>query len=248
MTLSKIILTLGLIGFFTSGCSNNNYSAQEAVSVEAPEGEGNEGSSADNKDEETENSETENEGEITFTFSASSNHTLLGGKKQVFNYDAENELLEILIPLPEELSAIGVEGSLPNNPNIKINLDVERSALVISTPLKNYLELVKNPSGLPNGRPLPGVNGGEPPSFGFPLPFNNVDAYGYAALDSVSVYIEFDWKLDFLKATVPIYSDQNKSKRVGQVYLLNAVNGYSAGVFLSLSLPDELSVLIANAQ
>jgi len=247
MTVSKIIIALSFIGFLASGCSNNNYSAQEGEIVENAENKENSESGTE-ESEENENSETENEGEITFTFSASSNHTLLGGKRQVFNYDAENESLEILIPLPKDLTTVGIEGNLPNHPNVRIDLDIERSALVISTPLKDYLDLVKNPSGLPNGRPLPGVNGGEPPSFGFPLPFNDLDAYGYAALDSVSVYIEFDWKLDFLKATVPIYSDQNQNLRVGQVYLLNAVNGYSAGVFLSLSLPDELSVLIANAQ
>lgn len=245
MTFSKLILSLCLIGFLGTGCSNNNYEQQENGSSKTSEDDG-QNRASDNNDEKKETEEKN--GETSFTFSASSKHTMLGGARQVFNYDAENERLEVLIPLPEELSTIGFEGTLPNHPQISFNLDVVRSAIVISMPLKNYLDLVKNPSGLPNGRPLPGINGGEPPSFGFPLPFNNVNAFGYAAVDSLSLYVEFDWFLSSLSLRVPIYSDQDKNQRVGQIYILSKVNEYSSGLFLTLSLPDELSVLIANAQ
>jgi len=241
MTFSKIILALSLIGFLGTGCSNNNnYKSDEAENILNQESLiGEENNSNVNEDETT---------EPKYNFSASADHTILGGARQVFNYDAENERLEVLIPLPEELSTIGFEGVLPNHPDISFGLDSVRSTIVISMPLKNYLNLVQEPSGLPNGRPLPGINGGEPPSFGFPLPLNNVNAFGYAAVDSLSIYIEFDWALSFLSLRVPIYSEQDQSQRLGQIYLLSKVNNYSSGLFLTLSLPDELSVLIANAQ
>jgi len=238
MTFSKFILAFSLIGFLgTTGCSNNNYSSAEDGS-EAPADGSNNGSSDD--------SQTEKEGETSFTFSASTSHTQLGGKRQVFKYDLVNERLQLLIPIPANLGMIGIEGSLPNRPDVTFELDTDENAIVINFPLKNYLEIVQNPTTLPNGRPLPGINGGEPPSFGFPIPFNNVNAYGYAAVDSISIFVELDMKFP-LSFNVALTSDKDGS-RVGKIYLLTAVNGYKGGIFLTLSLPDELSVLIANAQ
>lgn len=244
MTFSKIILALSLVGFIGTGCTNNNYSSQSDKTTQendTSKEETNNGSSTDE-----ENKQPEQEGETSFTYGASSNSFLLGGLRQVFNYDLENERLELLLPLPAGIDMIGVEGSLPNNPEVSFGVDIDRSAIVVSFPLKNYLEITQNPSGMPNGRPLPGINGGEPPSFGFPLPLNDLNAYGYAAVDSISLYIELNLKNSF-SFQVPITSDKDGS-RVGKIYLLPAVNGYKAGVFITLSLPDELSVIIANAQ
>jgi len=240
MTFSKFILALSLIGFLGTGCSNNNYENSQT------EKSTNEDTNKSSSNPEEEVKQPAEEGETTFTFSATSNHQLLGGKRRVFNYDLENERLELLVPIPDGLDMIEFEAELPNKPEIKIEMDSEENALVLSFPLKNYLDIVRNPSGLPNNRPLPGINGGEPPSFGFTLPFNDVNAYGYAAIDSISLYLELDMKVPF-SFNFPLLSEQNNT-RVGKFYVLQAVNGHKGGVFLTLSLPDELSVLIANAQ
>lgn len=238
MTFSKFILAFSLIGFLGAGCSNNNYTASDDTKKESVD-DTNNGSS-----KEEENSETEQEGETSFTFAANLNHQFLGGKRQVFNYDSVNERLELLVPLPNGID-IGVEASLPNHPEVTINVDLIRNALVVSFPLKNYLDVVRNPTGLPSGRPLPGINGGEPPSFGFPLNVGKLNAYGYAAFDSISFFVElnFDTFISFRTAL-----KSNSGQQVGMLYVLPQTNDLKGGIFLTLSLPDELSVLIANAQ
>jgi len=239
MTFSKLILAFSLIVFLGTGCSNNNYSETEKTNSESSENETNNGSSTNQ-----ENSQTEQEGETSFTYSASLNHNWLGGARRVFNYDSENERMELMLPLPEGID-IGVEATLPNHPEVIINVDLVRNALVLSFPLKNYLDVVRNPSGLPSGRPLPGINGGEPPSFGFPLSFKDLNAYGYAAVDSISFFVELNFNT-FVSFRTPLMS--NNGQQVGMLYVLPEANGLKGGIFLSLSLPDELSVLIANAQ
>ena len=61
------------MGFLSTGCSNNNYDQQDSSSSDITnEADGE--NKASNKEEDTKETE-EKEGETSFTFSASTNHT-----------------------------------------------------------------------------------------------------------------------------------------------------------------------------
>lgn len=242
MTFSKFILAFSLIGLLNVGCgSNNNFSSNDASSTDGT----NRGSSDNSENSENNNEEGNREGKTSFTFSSSVQSNFFGNG-QVFKYDSDSNKIEVAIPFPLAAVLFEVSGTLPKHPNVSFRVDPVARAIVFSIPVKNYLDIVRNPDSLPNGRPLPGVNGGEPPSFGLPLGFLDLDAYAYAAVDSISLYIESSLDLP-LTIKVPLTSDQT-DKQVGAVHWLAPVNGYKGGVFLTLRLPKELSVIIANAQ
>lgn len=239
MTFSKFILALSLIGLLNVGCgSNNNFSSNDGSSVTDGR---NDGSSTDGEN----NNSGNNEGKTSFTFSSSVQSNFFGNS-QVFRYNSGNNSLEVAIPFPLAADLFEVSGTLPKYPNVNFRVDPVERAIVFSIPVENYLDIVRNPDSLPNGRPLPGINGGEPPSFGLPLGFLDLDAYAYAAVDSISLYIESSLDLP-LTIRVPLTNDQT-GEQIGSIHWLAPVNGHKGGVFLSLRLPKELSVIIANAQ
>jgi len=238
MTFSKLLLTLSLIGLLNVGCGGVGSSSPTSNPTQREDGVNNGSNTEDNN-------EGNREGKVVFNFSASVESNLFGSG-QVFNYDSVNDRLEIGIPFPLAARLFEVSGTLPNYPSVTFRVDPIARAIVFSIPTKDYLDITRNPDSLPNNRPLPGVNGGEPPSFGLPLGFLGLDAYAYAAVDSISMYIEADLDLP-LSIRVPLTSDQT-GKQVGSVEWLPPINGHKGGVFLSLRLPKALSVIIANAQ
>ena len=238
MTFSKFLLTLCLISFFATGCGSNSNSSVEQPSQNIEEGT----NTGSNTNEET---TPEKEGETTFLFSVNSNHRLLGGERRVFRYDIENEMLELSLPLPN-LPLSDTSGSIPRYPNVTFEIDTVENALIVRFPLRNYLELTRNPTELPTGRPLPGISGGEPPSFGFSLEALGLDAFGYAAVDSFSIYVETNLNIPFTLST-PLRTEQGGAE-VGRIHLLASTANFNSGVFLTINLPRELSAIIADAQ
>ncbi len=198
-----------------------------------------------------ENSQTGQMGEESqfINFSASYNmneNSPFFGKGQLINYNNETKSIEVSAPFPLASLMPKTSGSLPNHPEITYETDPEANTITLIIPTENYIDLVENPNTLPDGRPLPDVNGGEPPSFGFPLNFLKSNAYGYAAFDSFSIFIESSLKLP-INLELPIKSDQD-GRQIGKLHWLKPENGHSGGVFLSVRLPKELSVILANAQ
>ncbi len=184
---------------------------------------------------------------ISFSAGISDSSGVLGNN-QIISYNNTTKSLEIKIPFPLISIIPETSGTLPQNPNIAFVTNPVEKTITLIIPLLNYIELTENPTTLPDGRPLPGVNGGEPPSFGFPLTFLSSSAYGYAAFDSFSIFVETDLLKNLpFDLNFPIKSEQNQS-HIGSIYLLAPLNNYHGGVFLSFSLPHELSVLLANIQ
>lgn len=164
----------------------------------------------------------------------------------IVNYNNSDNTLEFTVPFPLAALLPDSSGTLPNHPDIAFRTDASDKTLTISVPVSKYIDLVKNPTTLPDGRPLPGITGGEPPSFGFPVSFSGKKAYAYVAFDSFSIFIESGSNLP-INFEVPIKSRQDEST-IGSVYWLPPLNSFSGGVFVSLRLPKALSVFLANAQ
>ncbi|MGH1468439.1 MAG: hypothetical protein ACRBBP_06130 [Bdellovibrionales bacterium] len=236
MKATKLILILSTTLLFLTGCGSNDSSSS--------------GSIADNGNTEHSQgngSETTPPVNENITFSAAINDPSgIFGDGQVINYNNATKSLEITVPFPLAALLPNASGTLPKHPNIAFETDSLEKTLTLSVPIRNYVELVESPTTLPNGRPLPGVNGGEPPSFGFPLGFLGLGAYGYAAFDSLSIFIESSFKLP-INFEVPIKSEQDGS-HIGKVHWLAPLSGQSGGVFISFRLPKELSVILANSQ
>ncbi len=238
MKATKLILILSTTLLFFTGCGGSSSSSGSGKITE------------DSKQEHAQSGDDSAQtppANENITFSAAINDPSgIFGSGQVINYNNSTGSLEVTVPFPLAALIPNASGTLPNNPDISFVTDSLEKTITLSVPVRNYVELVENPTTLPNGRPLPGVNGGEPPSFGFPLGFLDLDAYGYAAFDSFSVFIESSFKLP-INFEVPIKSEQDGS-HIGKVHWLAPLNGQSGGVFISLRLPKELSVILANAQ
>jgi hypothetical protein len=180
-----------------------------------------------------------------FAFSASFNDkTGILGSGDLIVYNRIDQTIEVSVPFPLAILLPEISGIIPEYPHISFETDRERNSIVLSIPIQHYVALVERPSSLPNGRPLPGVNGGEPPSFGFPLQVSGRDAYGYAAFDSFSIFVESGGSFP-LQFGFPIKSNQTGA-HLGQIYWVPKLGSHSAGVYLSVQLPKALSVILAG--
>ncbi len=229
MKTKKLILNIVLLFFI--GCTNDLNSLSNSTSR-----------SEDFNSSETPNLINEN---ISFSARFDDPSNLLDNG-QIINYNNTTQSLEITIRFPLGASLPGISGTIRQNSNITFETDPIEGTITLTIPILDYIELVESPTTLPNGRPLPDINGGEPPSFSFPLKFLGLNAYGYAAFDSFSIFVEIGLKLP-LNLTVPIRSEQNNS-HIGNIHWLAPINEHSGGVFISLRLPQKLSVLLANVQ
>lgn len=181
------------------------------------------------------------------SFSASAGSLITHGSGfQIFKFNKDTNSIELSIPFPK-IGGLHIAGQLPNHPDIKFF--TEGSSLTISIPIKTYIEITKDPQNLPNGRPIFGVAGGEPPSLGFPLPTRGLNAYAYFAFDYIGVFIESNIKYNFpiTKLSTNIKSDQDGST-IGHLAWYGPQNGQKAGTFVSIRLPRELSVYLSSLE
>lgn len=233
MNISKTILTILATLLFT-GCGGTN-SAETASNT------------SENQNDSQTGQQTPGEIDQNISFSASFNDPSgILGAGRLIHYNNVTKSIELTAPFP--LAAIMPEtsGTLPNHPDISFSTDPVLNTITLSIPISSYIDLVESPTTLPNGRPLPDVNGGEPPSFGFPLNFLSANAYGYAAFDSFSIFVESGLRLP-INLAIPIRSEQS-NVQIGKIHWLAPTNGEKGGVFISVRLPKELSVILANAQ
>lgn len=239
MSAIKFITTLSAALLLFTGCGDGFSSDQSTANGSTNEGTQEQaGTTPDIIDETPVNDE--------FTFSAGiKDSSGFFGSGRIINYNKDSKSLEVTIPFPLAALLPDSSGVLPKNPNISFTTSSSEKTITLSVPISQYVDLVENPTSLPNGRSLPGVNGGEAPSFGFPLGFLDLDAYGYAAFDSFSIFIESSFKLP-INFAIPIKSEQDGSN-LGKIRWLAPLSGQSGGVFISLRLPKELSVILANA-
>lgn len=169
----------------------------------------------------------------------------LGQEKEVISFDIETSIIKVSVPFPI-LSPLIVSGSVPNHPDVVFYTDRESESLVFEIPLDKYLNLANDPNTLPDGRPLPGVTGGEPPRFGFKIPNSNLEAYAYVGNEYIAVFVESGLKLPF--KMVANIKNAEENAIVGLLGWLPAEKGYRGGVFTSIKFPRELILLIANSQ
>ncbi len=175
-------------------------------------------------------------------FSATLGNNSIFGSAEVLRYNSITNALEILMPLNLGGIELGIEGSLPKFPNVSFVTSTLDNTIVLSIPLNKYLDLSNNVSELPGGRPLPGIPGGEPPSFGFPISRSGSNAYAYLAADYIALYAETNIRLP-LTFKFPIKS---KGQTVGYIHLLSPTANHKGGVFFSIQLPRELTALIES--
>lgn len=190
----------------------------------------------------------QNEIPDNYTYTAKSEELAFfgfGQEKEIISFDIKTSIIKLSVPFPV-LSVLSVSGTVPDHPEIIFYTDSETESLVLEIPVDKYLEITESPNTLPDGRPLPGVTGGEPPRLGFPIPNTNLEAYAYVGNDYIAVFVESGLKLPF-KMIGNIKNSEGNSI-IGRLGWLPAENGYRGGVFTSLKLPRELIVLIANSQ
>lgn len=184
---------------------------------------------------------------INYSGKISDNTGFFGSKGIVF-YDNNDEALKVNIPFPFTfVLPAHMKGNLPNAPHISYEMSPSKGAIILSIPVEHYIELTQKPTRLPNGRKLPGISGGEPPSLGFPIPGLGHNAYVFAHIESLSLFMETNFKLPIsFDLQFPIRGEGGS--HLGSLYWLRSQNNgtVKGGLFLSLSLPRELSARIAD--
>lgn len=236
------ISLLLVFGLFVSGC-DNGYSSITALDQNSSGDNGNI-SGGDNTDPVTpvdpDPVDPDPLPDTNVNFSAGIQSTIFGNL-EIIRYNQETESIEVVIPFP--LGGLGFEisGAVPNFPRVQFYTSIEDNALVLSLPIREFIPLSNNVSTLPNGRPLPGIPGGEPPSFSFDLGGNNSNCRGYIAPDYIGFFVEINFD-PFFDIRVPIRGGNGQT--VGYVHLLRPQGGNKGGVFLSVQLPREITALI----
>jgi hypothetical protein len=172
------------------------------------------------------------------------------GKHQVIDVDKVNNLLLIKIPVPGNLFGGGMFSiPIPQVPGMDIGIDQDLTTgqyyIVAKIPLSYLVHGVQfaSPDHLPNGKPLPGVPGGELPKIGLNLTKNPM--YLYLGKGAVGIFVptpQFSQYL-ILDLTFPI---KNKSQRktIGYFAVVSKTPQDSGGFFLSVVLPPEIQRII----
>lgn len=179
--------------------------------------------------------------DLVFSAQMSSNG-IFGSSIEILRYNEQTNSLEIVLPFNFGGIEFEMDKALKKYPDVTIKTSSLDNTLVISLPLKSYLNISRNSTTLPNGRDLPGIPGGEPPSFGFPISRNGSNAYAYLAADYLAIYAETNVKLP-LTLRFPIKSN---GQIVGYIHLLAPTTQHKGGVFFSVQLPRELTALIES--
>jgi len=234
----KILLTL-LTAFALTACSGTSSSVFENSSVD-PGG----------SDQGGVNPVTPGETVIPqdYSYSAKSEPLAVFGmneQRQILNFDMESKILKVSIPFPT-LGVLQVSGEVPGKPEVIFYTDLQNQSLVFEIPIAEYIDLLASNTTLPDGRPLPGVPGGELPLLGFELPNTNLDTTIYLGKDYLAFFMESDFNLP-LNLTGNILNE-DESSIVGLLGWVAANDGYKGGAFVSLRLPRELVAYIGSLQ
>ena len=160
----------------------------------------------------------------------------------LLRFDIQTRAFKIYVPFPI-LTQLDVSGEVPDHPEITFYSDEDNKSLVLEIPLDKYLDLLDS-STLPDGRPLPGVPGGELPLLGFELPDTSLNTAVYLGKDYLAFFMESDHPLSW-NISQKIFSEGVK---IGSFGWLAAKNGYKSGAFVSLRLPRELVAYIGSLQ
>lgn len=166
-------------------------------------------------------------------------------ERQILHFDVASKILQVSIPFPT-LGVLQVSGEVPGRPGVSFYTDLQNQSLVFEIPLEEYLDLLQSNTTLPDGRPIPGVPGGELPLLGFQLPNTSLDTTIYLGKDYLAFFMESDFNLP-LNLTGNILNEDGSSI-VGLLGWVAAKDGFKGGAFVSLRLPRELVAYIASLQ
>ncbi len=239
--MKKLIYLIALTLVLTACGGQNSIVMQSSLNStnETPS------ASDDNNDSTPTNSPTLSD---EYEYSAVSEPLAVFGMNQernIFDFEAETELLKISIPFPT-LGILQVEGTVPDQENIRYYTNLENQSLTLEISLSEYIRILKTNETLPDGRPIPGVPGGELPLHSFQLPNTSLNMTLYFGKDYFAAFIESDFNLPF-NLTKNILSSDRRSI-VGVLGWVAAKDSYKGGSFISLRLPRELIAYIANSQ
>ena len=183
-----------------------------------------------------------------YSYSAKSEPLAIFGmnqERQILEFDMQSQILKVSVPFPT-LGVLEISGEVPNNPEIIFYTDQINQSLTFEIPLAQYLNLLESNTSLPDGRPIPGVPGGELPLLGLQLPNTSLDTTVYLGKDYLAFFIESDFNLP-LNLTGNILNGDG-SAIVGLLGWVAAKDGYKGGAFISLRLPRELVAYIGSLQ
>ena len=183
-----------------------------------------------------------------YSYSAKSEPLAIFGmnqERQILNFDMQSKILKVSVPFPT-LGILQVSGEVPNHPEIIFYTDMNNQSLVFEIPLAAYLNLLQANDRLPDGRPIPGVPGGELPLLGLQLPNTSLDTTVYLGKDYLAFFMESDFNLP-LNLTGNILNSEGTAI-VGLLGWVAAKDGYKGGAFVSLRLPRELVAYIGSLQ
>lgn len=188
--------------------------------------------------------------DLNYSASLKNGQNVFSSGQQVLQFSKDKQALIMTIPLPFFVFLDPTSFKLPQSD--KITVEVTQDAIKLTIPIKNYVDLLNDPTKLPNGRPLPGYANGEPPIYAFPLNISDLKAYGYADFESFSIFIETP-ALNIpiavpLVFPFPLYSSNNE--QLGTLYWLgyDKYNNYDSGIFLTFGLPPELTAFLAGLE
>jgi hypothetical protein len=183
-----------------------------------------------------------------YSYSAKSEPLAIFGmnqERQILSFDMQTQILKVSVPFPT-LGILQVSGEVPNYPEIIFYTDMNNQSLVFEIPLAEYLNLLQSNTTLPDGRPIPGVPGGELPLLGLQLPNTSLNTTVYLGKDYLAFFMESDFNLP-LNLTGNILNSDG-SAIVGLLGWVAAKDGYKGGAFVSLRLPRELVAYIGSLQ
>lgn len=183
-----------------------------------------------------------------YSYSATSEPLPIFGmnqERQILEFDMQTQILKLAVPFPV-LGILQISGEVPNYPEIIFYTDMNNQSLVFEIPLAQYLNLLQSNTRLPDGRPIPGVPGGELPLLGIQLPNTSLNTAVYLGKDYLALFMESD--LNIPVNLQGIINSSDGSSNVGFLGWVAAKDGYKGGAFVSLRLPRELVAYIGSLQ
>jgi hypothetical protein len=138
---------------------------------------------------------------------------------------------------------------LPEIPGASISMETlpdGSMALVLNLPLEKLLRGVDIPrkGTLPNGEDLPGIAGGELPSFAVSLvPPRKTKATIYLGPSIVAMFVPTEFDPVIRTPAIPI-RDQSMTRTLGYFAIIPAIGTNDGGFYISAALPSDIARII----
>lgn len=172
---------------------------------------------------------------------------------QGFTIDKNTGMLKVSFDLPANPFGGAVSYPIQQIPGASVSIDVNPAngkwQLTFNIPISALVRGIGpvQLTTLPNGDPLPGVPGGEPPRVGARITKGNLDMYVYGNVKYFALYYptpQLDKYMGYIGNWVFPIKNKDKTKILGYFATVMPKNGFSSGLFISVVFPPELSALL----